>query len=58
MPRPPCLGKAQEDQAEDGPRILAGLKSGVRAELVGGGPEAFFERLVGGVPALARHLGR
>jgi hypothetical protein len=43
------LGEAQEDEAEDGRGVFLGLEAGVGAELVGGIPEAFFERGVVGV---------
>jgi len=43
------VGEAEEDEAEDGRGILRGLEAGVGAELIGGGPEAFFEGVVGGV---------
>ena len=43
------LGKAQEDQAEDRRGIFLGLKPGVGSELVGGVPQAPFERRRGGV---------
>jgi transcriptional regulator with XRE-family HTH domain len=43
------LGKAQEDQAKDGAGILLRLQPGVGAELVGGIPQALFQRRGGGV---------
>ena len=43
------LGEAQEDQAEDGAGVLLGLQAGIGAELVGGIPQALFERGRGGV---------
>ena len=41
------LGEAQEDEAEDGRGVLPRLQAGVGAELIGGRPQAFFERVVG-----------
>ena len=38
------LGEAQEDQAEDRAGVFLGLEAGVGAELVGGVPQALFER--------------
>ena len=43
------LGEAQEDEAEDGAGVFLGLEAGVGAELVGGVPQALFERGGGGV---------
>ena len=43
------FGKAQEDEAADGRRVFLGLETGVGAELIGGIPEAFFQRSVGNV---------
>ena len=43
------FGEAQEDEAEDGRGVFLGLEAGVGAELVGGIPEALFQRVVGGV---------
>ena len=43
------FGEAQEDEAEDGAGVFLGLEAGVGAELVGGIPEALFERGGGGV---------
>ena len=43
------FGKAQEDQAEDGARVFLRLEARIGAELVGGVPEALFERAGGGV---------
>ncbi len=37
------FGKAEEDEAENGGGVFLGLEAGVRAELVGGVPEALFE---------------
>ena len=55
MLQPGALGgeadfsEAQEDEAENGRRVFLGLEAGVGAELVGGIPEAFFQRGVVGV---------
>lgn len=38
------LGEAQEDQAKDGAGVFLRLEAGVGAELVGGVPQALFER--------------
>jgi len=43
------LGEAEEDEAEDGLRLLLGCQAAVGAELVGGGPEALLERIGGEV---------
>jgi len=43
------FGEAQEDEAKDGRGVFLGLEAGVGAELVGGVPEAFLQRGVGGV---------
>ena len=43
------LGEAEEDEAEDGAGVFLGLEAGVGAKLIGGGPEALFERGRGGV---------
>ena len=43
------LGKAQEDQSEDGAGVLLGLEAGIGAELVGGVPQASFKRRGAGV---------
>ena len=43
------LGEAQEDQAEDRAGVFLRLEAGVGAELIGGVPEALFERGGGGV---------
>jgi len=49
------FGEAQEDDAEDRAGVFLGLEAGVGAELVGGVPEALFER--GGVGVFFR-MGR
>jgi hypothetical protein len=38
------LGKAQEDQAEDGAGVFLCLEAGIGAELIGGIPQALFQR--------------
>ena len=43
------FGKAQEDQAEDAAGVFLRLEAGVGTELVGGIPQALFERGGGGV---------
>ena len=43
------FGEAQEDQAEDRAGVFLGLQAGVGAELVGGVPEALFQRGGGGI---------
>jgi hypothetical protein len=43
------FGKAQEDQPENGCRVLPRLESGIRPERVRRGPQALFQRLIGGV---------
>ena len=43
------VSEAEEDEAEDGRGILRGFEAGIGAELIGGGPEAFFQGVVGGV---------
>jgi len=40
------LGKAQENQAEDRRRVLRRFEPEIRPELVRGGPQALFRRLV------------
>jgi hypothetical protein len=47
------IGVAEEDEAEDGDGVFGGFEFGVGAEVVGGGPESFFE--FGGV---GRHVVR
>ena len=42
-------GEAQEDEAEDGRGVFLGFEAGIRAELVGSVPEAFFECSIAGV---------
>ena len=37
------FGKAQENQAKDGAGVFLRFQAGVRAKLVGGVPEAFFQ---------------
>ena len=43
------FSKAQEDEAKDGLGVLGGAQAAVGAELVGGSPEALFQRVGGGV---------
>jgi len=43
------FGETEEDEAEHGLGVLLRGEAGVGAELVGGGPEAFLQRVVGGV---------
>ncbi len=45
----PDFSEAQEDQAEDRLGVLRGAQAAIGAKLVGGGPEAFFQRVSGGV---------
>jgi len=40
----PDFGEAQEDEAEDGRGVFLGFEAGVGAELVGGIPQALFQR--------------
>ena len=40
------FGKPQEDEAEDGRGIFLRLQFGIGAQLVGGIPEAFFQRRI------------
>ena len=41
------LGKAQEDQAEDRPRVFAGLEARIGAELVRRGPKPLLQLVIG-----------
>jgi len=43
------LGKTQEDEAKDGAGVFLRLEARVGAELVGGVPQALFERCAGAV---------
>ena len=43
------VGVPQKDQAEDGAGVFLRLQAGIGAELIGGIPQALFERGGGGV---------
>src|SRR6266571_2878641 len=43
------FGEPEKDKAEDGLGVLLRCEAAVGAELVGGGPEAFLQRVVGSV---------
>jgi hypothetical protein len=41
------LGRGQKDEAEDWAGVLLGGKAGIGAEIIGGIPKLFFQRIAG-----------